>query len=109
MPQLLRRHPSRPTRVFAALAVTAGCAAAVPQYAAADTVMTTCDIATFDAAAAAGGVVRFDVDCSNIVFDKLITVPKATTLDIEANGHFVTFNAQGHRRLFTANGTLIVR
>src|SRR4051812_35904811 len=107
--QPVRSLPSRRVRAALLVACATGLAAVAPAAASADTALTTCDVATFDAAAAAGGVVRFDVDCSNIVFDKLITVAKGTTLDIEANGHFVTLNGGNHRRLFTSNGTLIVR
>jgi hypothetical protein len=94
---------------FVALAVAAGIVGGVPQEAAADTTLSSCTAADFDAAAAAGGTVHFAVDCFNLAFDKTIVVAGGTTLDIEADGHTVTFNGGAARRLFIVDGALTVR
>ena len=90
------------------------CAAVVALVAAsparADTVLTSCTPAAFDAAAAGGGTVTFAVDCPSITLSKTVVVGTGKVLDIEGNGHNVGLSGGGARRLFQVNGgTLTVR
>ena len=76
----------------------------------ADTVLTSCTPAAFDAATAGGGTVTFAVDCPLITLSKTVVVGTGKVLDIEGNGHNVGLSGGGARRLFQVNGgTLTVR
>ena len=76
----------------------------------ADTVLTSCTPAAFDAATAGGGTVMFAVDCPLITLSKTVVVGTGKVLDIEGNGHNVGLSGGGARRLFQVNGgTLTVR
>ncbi len=99
---------SWPATFRVAFALAAGLAVGLPSTAVADTSLSSCTAAAFDAAAAAGGTVHFTVDCPNLAFDKTITIASGKTLDLEADGHTVALNG-GQRRLFTVTGTLTVR
>src|SRR5438093_481427 len=81
------------------LAVTAGA-----PLAHADTTLSSCSASAFNAAVAAGGTVRFGVDCPSLVVCRTTVVGSGKVLDIEGNGHAVTLSGGSVRRVFNVTG-----
>ena len=70
----------------------------------ADTTLSSCSPAAFDAAVTAGGTVRFGLDCPSLVVTRTTVIPVGKTLDIEGNGHAVALSGGGVRQLFKVTG-----
>ena len=88
------------TAAALALAVALGGATS----ARADTTLTSCAPSDFAAAVAAGGTVRFAVDCPNLVPAATTVVGAGEVLGIEGDGHVVALSGANQRRLFTVTG-----
>ena len=103
-----RGRPAAAKRRSAVLLFATGLAvvAGVP-VAQADTTLSSCSPAAFDAAVTAGGTVRFGLDCPSLVVARTTVIPVGKTLDIEGNGHAVTLSGGGVRRLFKVTGGLL--
>ena len=69
-------------------------------------VLTSCSFTALKNAVAAGGTVDYGVNCqsSPVSFTATITVPTGRTVDVQANGHSVTFDGGGTVRLFEVTG-----
>jgi hypothetical protein len=70
------------------------------------TVLNSCSFAALKTAVAAGGTVDYGVDCQSppVSFTSTITVPAGLSVDIEANGHSVTFDGGAKVRLLEVTG-----
>ncbi len=95
-------------------AVTAGstpAAGAAPAFEAgqaagraAATTISACSFAKLASAVGKGGVVKFGVNCPDLVFTKTLAVTGSLTVDLEANGHQVVLDGGGRLRLFEVTG-----
>ena len=90
------------TTIATALALAAALGGATP--ARADTTLTSCAPPEFAAAVAAGGIVRFAVDCPTLIPATTTTVGAGKVLVIEGDGHTVTLRGANQRRLFRVTG-----
>ena len=90
------------TTIATALALAAALGGATP--ARADTTLTSCAPPEFAAAVAAGGIVRFAVDCPTLIPATTTTVGVGKVLVIEGDGHTVTLRGANQRRLFRVTG-----
>ena len=94
----------RMTRARTALALALAVALGGPTPARADSTLTSCAPSDFAAAVAAGGTVRFAVDCPNLIPTATTVVGVGQVLDIEGDGHVVGLSGANQRRLFTVTG-----
>ena len=69
-------------------------------------VLTTCSFSALKSAVAAGGSVDYGTNCQSppVSFASTISVPSGLTVNIEANGHSVTFDGGAKVRLFEVTG-----
>src|SRR5436853_3265271 len=87
-----------------ALGFGVAAAAAVPAASAAGSgVLSNCGFAALRTAVAAGGTIDYGADCT-VTFRSTLSVPSGRTVDIEANGHVVTFDGGSAVRLFSVSG-----
>lgn len=70
----------------------------------ADTVVNSCDEATFRSAVAAGGTVRFTASCQPLYLTAPVAVPSGLTVTVDATGFPLTLDGQGTTRLFAVTG-----
>jgi hypothetical protein len=68
--------------------------------------LTSCTFSALKAAVAAGGTVDYGANCSSppITFTSKLSVASGLTVDIEADGHTVTFDGADTVRLFQVTG-----
>ena len=107
-------HSARPLRLgflAAPLAVILAACWGPPALAAAGRpaatgLLTSCSFTALQSAVAAGGTVDYGTSCQStpVTFTSTIFVPAGLTVDVEANGHSVTFSGAFKVRLFEVTG-----
>src|SRR5947209_13511725 len=102
MGEVTGRQRSRLLLALGVAAVTAGLAAMPAE--ASTTMVSACDEASLASALSHGGTVEYANDC-NVSFTHTLTI---TNVDLEGNGHTVTFTGGGVRLFKITSGTVTI-